>query len=207
MSFDFHTINLSSTSIQCGALVLPTVDGASGQVVMTNGSGILSLQSIPGGSGQSSAFAEVTTNQSTNIGIGDHVKFATAGYSLGGAITVDTTTTYVNTTNTASLGRITLTGGLNYMLKGYIPSFFFASAVGSSFTIQWFNSDTSTAIGHPQLVNSPGSLEPEYGTAICMAFFNPPSSPATVRVELRFTAASGFNGLRKAYFEIITVPE
>jgi hypothetical protein len=206
MSFDFQAINLSSSTFQCGGLVFPTTDGSSGQVVTTNGSGVLTLQSVPGGSGQSSAMAEIIANQSTNIGVNDHVKFTTLGYSLGSAIIlVDTTSTYSNATNTASIGRITLAGGNNYLLKGFIPSFFFATTL-SSFSIQWFNSDTDTGIGHSQLINGPGNLAPEYGTAFVMAYFNPSSSPSTVRVELRFTATSGFNGIRKAYFEILTVP-
>jgi hypothetical protein len=188
-----------------GAVTFPTTDGTSGQVVTTNGAGVLSLQTIPPGSGQSSAFAEVIALYSTNIGVGDHIKFNTVGYALGGNITVDTTTTYTSAANVASLGRATVAGGKTYMLTGTIPSVTFSSHLGS-LTLQWFNADTTTAIGNSFVFNGDGAISPQFCTIIAKSYYAPPASPATVRIELKITAVSGLNSISRAYLEIDTVP-
>jgi hypothetical protein len=188
-----------------GALTLPTVDGTSGQVVTTDGAGVLTLQSIPPGSGQSSAFAEVITLYNTNLTPGDHIKFNTIGYSLGGAITVDTTTTYTNTANVASLGRATLAGGKSYMLKGTVPYLTLTGHTGS-ITLQWFNANTTTAIGNAFKFDGDGAASPVFAIPMIKAYFAPPASPATVRVELRITAANNLSSITRAYLEIEQVP-
>jgi hypothetical protein len=100
------------------------------------------------------------------------------------------TTTYTNTAAVASLGRITVAGGKAYFLDGTITSFITNSHL-ATMTLQWFNSDANTAIGNPYVFVGDGALSPQICFVQVKAYFNPPSSPATVRVELRITANSG----------------
>lgn len=59
----------------------------------------------------------LTAQQTTNIGNGDHIKFNSVGITDGSnLILLDTTSAYSNFTNTASVGRITLTAGATYIL-------------------------------------------------------------------------------------------
>lgn len=74
----------------------------------------------PTGSSTSPAFLSATlvTPQTTNIAAADHIKFDTVGATdSSGSIVLDTTTTYSNSTNTASIGRVTLQPNLTYILS------------------------------------------------------------------------------------------
>src|SRR6266581_6482955 len=73
-------------------------------------------------------FARLATTQSTNVGAADHLKFDTVDFSrpsvtqvtgaLGGAaISLDTSTAYVNTSGAAAIGRFSVRGGKLYKLE------------------------------------------------------------------------------------------
>lgn len=188
------------TGLVNGALTYPSVDATSGYVLMTNGAGVLSLQDVSS-AGESAAMAEVTALYNTNLSAGDHVKFTTIGYALGADITVDTTTTYTTTANVASLGRITVAGGKKWLCAVDIASFKF-NLHNSTFTMQWFNADANTAIGSPIVVNGDGGANPDQCRAHLRAYFTPPSSPATVRIEVRITAATGLLSITRADFVV-----
>jgi len=89
-----------------------------------------------------------------------------------------------------------------------IPSMKFSAGVGhsGSLTLQWFNADTTTAIGNPFIFLGDGALSPDFCTPIVKAYFAPAASPSTVRVELRITAVTGLASITRAYLEIAQVP-
>jgi hypothetical protein len=110
-------------------------------------------------------FGHSSVTQSANLGVGDHLKFDTVDFSrpsvgqvtgaLGGAaVSLDTTTTYVNTNGTASIGRFSVRGGKLYKLEcspGYV---LFSGATGL-LTLQWFD---MTSLTTPAAVGQPGSI-------------------------------------------------
>ena len=67
MNYDFYLNNLNASNIKCGALVLPTLDAASGALVVTNGSGVLTLvvPSFSSGPASSTNNAITTFNGTT----------------------------------------------------------------------------------------------------------------------------------------------
>jgi hypothetical protein len=173
-----------------GALTYPSVDSTAGFIMQTNGAGIISFVNPSATQDISQIFAELTTSYTSNVAAGDHIKFTTAGFTIGSDITIDLTTTYTNVAAVASLGRITVAGGKAYLLEGRITSFIESSHLGTM-TLQWFNSDANTAIGNPLTYSGDGALAPQICFPDLKAYFNPPASPATVRVELRITANTG----------------
>lgn len=136
------SVTISSGQLTCskliaGALTFPFVDGTSGQAVTTNGSGTLSLSTIVS---QTTTVGDTGSSaQTTHLSAGDHIIFSRSLFSNGN-ITIDTTSTYSNSTNTASIGRITIQAG-TYLLNAVVPGF-----SATSFTIGWYNSDANTSI-------------------------------------------------------------
>jgi len=112
-------------------------------------------------------FARSSVLQNANIGVGDHLKFDTVDFSrpsvaqltgaLGGsAVSLDTTTAYVNTVGAASLGRFTVRGGKLYKLE-CSPGYALLTAAGSLVTYQWFD---VTTLGSPAAIGQPLTFLP-----------------------------------------------
>lgn len=138
---------LTLTGLQVGALTYPSTDGTSGQVVTTNGAGVLSLQSIPTSSPSiGTLLGYNSTTLSVNIGSGDHIAFNTVMGSNGSTITLDVSSTYTTTLNTASIGRLTLQGGHSYILSATFNEITFALSLGST-AFQFYNADSGTGVG------------------------------------------------------------
>jgi hypothetical protein len=103
--------------------------------------------------------------QNANIAAADHLKFDTVDFSRptvaqltgamgGAAITLDTSTAYVNTVGAAAIGRFSVRGGKLYRLTcspGYV---LFSGATGL-LTLQWFD---VTTLGSPAAIGQPFSV-------------------------------------------------
>lgn len=126
---------------------------------------------------------------STNVGVGDHLKFDSVAFSIGSGISLDTSTTYNTSTNTASIGRITLAGGKTYKLTGSINNVVSANYNAT----RWYNSDTNTALGLLSGAASPISTTDRVPSAGTIAYI---TTSGTTRVELRITwnSFSSVNG-------------
>lgn len=68
-------------------------------------------------------FGSMDTDQTTNLAIGDHVKFDNLIESRGSDITLDITTAYTTTVGAASIGRLTLKAGRTYKITMSAPLF------------------------------------------------------------------------------------
>ncbi len=106
-------------------------------------------------------FARLATTQSTNVGAADHLKFDTVDFSrpsvaqvtgaLGGAaISLDTSTAYVNTSGAAAIGRFSVRGGKLYKLECSPGYLLFSGATGAA-VLQWFDvtGAAGVALGSP----------------------------------------------------------
>ena len=126
---------------------------------------------------------------STNVGVGDHIKFDGTVFTKGNNISLDTSSAYSNSNNTASIGRITLAAGKTYKLTGSINN-----VVSANYNaMRWYNSDTGAALGVQSGMSSPVSTTDRVPSAGFIAYIT--TSVAT-RVELRITwnALSSVNG-------------
>jgi hypothetical protein len=88
-------------------------------VVRSNGTNSYIVSDNRGNVGQSKSYLMATlfVPQSTNLGSNDHVKFNTITSSYGDKIILDTTTSYTNAINVASIGRFRLKGGSRYKVN------------------------------------------------------------------------------------------
>jgi hypothetical protein len=88
-------------------------------VVRSNGTNSYIVSDNRGNVGQSKSYLMATlfVPQSTNLGTNDHVKFNTITSSYGDKIILDTTTSYTNAINVASIGRFRLKGGSRYKVN------------------------------------------------------------------------------------------
>lgn len=128
--------------------------GAGSASIINNASfdSTISWQKISGFlpiSGSTVDLINATTSGSigTDVAAGNHVKFNVTDIVAGTGITLDSTTAYVNTTNTASLGRFTLKAGKTYRLSGSPGDISYTAASPSNYvSYAWYNSDTSTQI-------------------------------------------------------------
>jgi len=107
-------------------------------------------------------FVRSSVLQNANLGVGDHLKFDTVDFSrpsvaqltgaLGGAaMSLDTSTAYVNTVGAASIGRFSIRGGKVYKLE-CSPGYFLFSGATGVVTLQWFD---VTTLGSPVAVGQP----------------------------------------------------
>lgn len=133
---------------------------------------------------QSILHGYVYTTYNTNIVAGDHIKFANAAFTRGSNISLDTSTAYNTSTNTASIGRITLAAGKTYKLIGVICTAAF-SATNGYLGLKWYNSDNNTALG---TVNTWwGSAWTYTSGGEVIAFI---TTTISTRVELRINATN-----------------
>lgn len=74
--------------------------------------------------------AKMATQQTTNVGAGDHLKLDTVVFSSGNSIRLDNTSGYATTLGVTALGRLLLRGGRNYYLRAVLPYFLGSGATG-----------------------------------------------------------------------------
>jgi hypothetical protein len=129
------------------------------------------------------------TTYTANVAVGDHIKFDSSVFTRGTAITLDTSSTYSSSTNTASVGRITLAAGKTYKLVGSINNVVSASYNAT----RWYNSDTGATLGLISGASPPISTTDRSPGAGTVAYI---TTSVSTRVELRITynAFSSVNG-------------
>jgi Coiled stalk of trimeric autotransporter adhesin len=129
------------------------------------------------------------TTYTANVATGDHIKFDSSVFTRGTAITLDASSTYSSSTNTPSVGRITLAAGKTYKLTGSINNVVSANYNG----MRWYNSDTGAALGVISGMSSPVSTTDRVPSAGFVAYI---TTSVSTRVELRITwnALSSVNG-------------
>ena len=131
-----------------------------------------------GGTAQSILHGYNNSTYSTNVGVGDHIKFDGNVFVRGSNITLDTSSSYSTSTNVASVGRITLAAGKTYRLTGSINNIVSANYNA----MRWYNSDTNTALGVVSGMSSPISSTDRVPSAGFVAFI---TTSVSTRVELR----------------------
>jgi hypothetical protein len=127
--------------------------------------------------------------QSTNVAAGDHIKFDNSAFTRGTAITLDTSSTYSNAANTASIGRITLVAGKTYKLTAIACTASFSST-SAYLGLKWHNNTTNTPLG---TVNTwwGGGFNYTSGGAV-VAYI---TTTVSTRVELRINNVSALTQL------------
>lgn len=186
---------LSSTQLSLNAALQPPASVSSGSTNVA----------------ASYVYAERSTDQTSVVDGVDHVGYNSILTQYGSDITVDTTSPYVTTTNTSSLGRITLKAGKTYRIKGFASG---SNAWNQYASFCWYNADTgshliaSTACGSsygPQYTSTGGSLS---GNKEAELIFTP---SIDTRIELRIidvdasTITSGGTGVVRAYADISVI--
>lgn len=140
--------------------------------------------------------------QNANIGNGDHLKFDTVDFARpsvaltpgsASAVTLDTSTTYVNTLGAASLGRFSVKGGKLYKLNCSIKYVLFSGATGV-LTLQWFD---VTVLGASVALGSPSIIVPATQTS---------NDTAVGDLETMYNAGGGQNEVFLLEVQIVGAP-
>jgi hypothetical protein len=127
--------------------------------------------------------------QSTNIATGDHIKFDNTAFTRGSNISLDTSTAYNTSTNTASIGRITLAAGKTYRLIGISCTASFSST-SAYLGLKWHNNTTNTPLG---TVNTWWGSSFNYTSGGAVVAYI--TTTVTTRVELRINNISNLTQL------------
>jgi hypothetical protein len=177
---------VTSSTLTVGALSYPSVDGSSGAVLTTNGSGTLSL--VTPAAAKSQLFGQVLS-QTSNVSAlaNDHVTFSTVAFSDGSNISLDTTSTYSTTTGTASIGRLTLQAGKTYYIECSIFGF-----VGTTLSVSLWDASSNVSIASGTIGSTAGN-----STGV-MSVYAPSS---TKLVEVRFTTTL-VTSISNAYIKV-----
>ncbi len=176
---------ITSTGLINAGITYPVLDGTSGQFMVTDGAGNLGFSTpmLP-----SKMVGQQLTDQTTNMGVGDHVKFETDLVTVGSNISLDTSTAYTVTPNVDSIGRITLQPGQTYYLEwtGVILKL---DRHNGQITVGWYDADSGSLLGTALTFNGAGGADPLYAGAHLDAAVTP---VAATRYEVRFTALNNF---------------
>jgi hypothetical protein len=186
---------VTTTGLVNGSLTYPATDALANAILKTNGAGILTLVN------QKFCVGSLTTTQSTNISTGDHVKFNSVLFNSGN-ISLDTSTTYTNAANVASIGRITLTSGFTYLMIASLDGCTVSNFGNYNAIFQLYNSDTTTAVG--TVVNSTGGAG-STGTISSMSSTAIVTPASTTRYEFRITNSLNFTNITSACVKIWSV--
>jgi len=140
----------------------------------------LYVDSNSGGSVRSILHGYVNTGYSDAINVGDHFKFNAVAFVRGTNISLDSSSSYNISTNTSSIGRITLAAGKTYKLTASLNNVVSASYNAT----RWYNSDTGATLGLICGAPSPISSTDRVGSAGTVAYI---TTSVSNRVELRIT--------------------
>ena len=146
---------------------------------------------------------EPWTTQTTNKSSGDHVKFDSEyqTYDPNGDIDLDTSTSYSNSSNVDSIGRVTLKAGRTYKITGYISYLNGTSYAGFSI----YDADAGSRVGTRGGSFANTNQDQNADSSPSIAFVTPSSD---TRYELRITGGgagniySGNNNLSATYMLI-----
>lgn len=122
----------------------------------------------------------VDSNYTTDTSSGDHIKFSAVSFSRGSNISLDISSSYTTSSNTASIGRITLFAGRTYKLVGSLNN---VRSDGFNATT-WYNADNNTPIGLTSGSAPPSSTIDRVPSATTVAYI---TTSVPTRVELRST--------------------
>lgn len=132
-------------------------------------------------------FASMVTQQAANIGAADHLKFDTVLLKRGQSINLDTTTAYVNTQGTASIGRVTLKAGMTYRLRASIPYVLGSGATGL-LSVSFFDATNNVALaGVPGTALVATTATNDVGGGMAEAIV---TAGSDILVELRIVTAT-----------------
>jgi hypothetical protein len=137
------------------------------------------------------------TEQTTNLGAGDHVIFNGEYNSAGGSnISLDTSTPYTTTPGAASVGRITLAEGHLFKLVANANQ---VSGVGNIYFQWWYtNSDNvgGVNVGNGTRLDD-GTFSPDFAShGDCVAYiYTNSGSGGAVLAELRIMENSGMTSI------------
>lgn len=135
-------------------------------------------------------FASLATQQSTNIGANDHVKFDTVVARRGQSIALDTSTAYANTQGTASIGRFTLKAGMTYRLRASIPYVLGSGATGL-LSVSFFDATNNAALpGVPGTALVSTTATNDVGGGVAEAIV---TAGSDILVELRIITATALS--------------
>ena len=149
-------------------------------------------------------FAKLDALQNSNIGANDHVKWDLVVASRGGAVVLDTTTAYSNSTGAASIGRFTLKAGLTYKLMAALPYLLGSGATGL-IDLQWFDATLAAALpGTMQSALVATTATNDIGGGLAVAVFSPAQDTL---VELRIITATALTQLGTAAREAFAFVE
>lgn len=141
------------------------------------------------------ASVRISAPQSTNITVGDHVKFDVLEASSGSDVAADISTAYTVAAGAASIGRIRLKAGRTYRLTGDIGSFGAGSAGFVSY--RWYDATGGSFLGSNGAVESSTEAANDGLGGSAEATFTP---VVDSYVELRLTSVSGASALGHATF-------
>lgn len=147
---------LSVQILNIGTYQLPKTDGTSGQVLTTNGTGLVIWNGLVNNG--NILLGKLGTTQTTNLAFGDHIKFDVVSFVSGTDIVLDTSSPYSITPGVASIGRVTLAPNKTYFLECWLVRY-----NATALTIGWSNATDGTSID--------GSTSDNYSG--CLATFTP----------------------------------
>jgi hypothetical protein len=140
--------------------------------------------------------------QTTNVSIGDHIKYNTTSYTEGvGNITLDASSAYTATGNANSIGRFSLKAGYTYSLRAY-AGFEFSTAAAAG-AIVWRNADTGAEIGVRTQANNFSQGANINNSANIEVFFKP---TIDTRVEVLLINAASITNIEKSWATIAQLP-
>lgn len=149
-------------------------------------------------------FAKLETQQSTNIGAGDHLKFDTVidSRNPSQSIVLDTSTAYSNSAGAASIGRFTLKAGRRYHLRASIPYILGSGATGA-LTVQFYDATNSAVIaGGQQTLLVATTATNDIGGGYAESFITPTSD---ILVELRIITVAALTRIGTTSTQVPTV--
>lgn len=158
-----------------------------GVVLTSDGNNFFISSDNKQGTGSTASYlsASLTAPQTTNTGVGNHIKWNKVNTIIGADIILDTATAYVTTNNVASIGRVTLPPNKTFKVSVTNPSLMSGGATYGSLAV--FNADTGIQIGNESKFENGGgnNISCDYIQTII-----PPLSLNT-RIEIRIVNIGG----------------
>lgn len=134
------------------------------------------------------AIFSLSANQTTNIDAGDHIKFDTVHKLVGTGITLDTSTPYVNTNASNSIGRFLLKAGRKYRISAVVAPGFSAAGLAQFCAYQ---ADAGTLEGASASPLSVSHAQNVGSTSMSLAIVEPSNDTRyEIRIQVEFSMTS-----------------
>jgi hypothetical protein len=147
--------------------------------------------------------AEMHTDQSTNLNVGDHIKFDTVQASASTSILLDTS-------GTSTQGRFTLAGGKTYKLHALAPASGFSAGDFASLSYYWYDVTNGAPIGSAGFLQptTRGDLSQDSNSSADAVFTTSGTTVVEVRfnhsVSIQVLGGSSINSYPNAYIEVLS---